>query len=70
MIQRAESLAQISEKAVRLLVKELGLSATVRFLSQFQVGSGNYTEERRAQLSGKTVDELAREIRQWRESAK
>ena len=66
MIQRTQSLSEMSEHAVRLLVKELGIVDTLRFLNQFRVGTGDYTKDRDALFTGQTVPELADQIKQWR----
>ena len=41
-------LSEITQQAIELLSKELGIVETVRFLNQFTTGYGNYTEEREA----------------------
>ena len=66
MIQRAQSLSEMSERAVRVLVNELGVVDTLRFLNQFRVGTGDYTKDRDALFTGQTVPELAEQIKQWR----
>ncbi len=49
-------LNEITEEAIGLLSKELGVVATVRFLSQFTTGYGDYTTEREALFEGLTLD--------------
>ena len=66
MIQRTESLSQISERAVRLLIREFGVVDTLRFLNQFHVGMGDYTKDRDALFTGQSVPEIAEQIKQWR----
>jgi len=66
MIQRSQSLSEMSERAVRLLIQELGIVDTLRFLNQFRVGTGDYTKDRDALFSGQSVPELAEQIKQWR----
>jgi hypothetical protein len=39
-------LSEITEEAIAILSRELGVANTLRFLSQFTAGNGNYTEER------------------------
>ncbi len=48
MTIQTKPLSEITEQAIELLTKELGLVATLRFLNQFTTGYGNYTEEREA----------------------
>lgn len=62
MITETRPLAEITQEALRLLYRELGLVNTVRFLTQFTGGYGNYTEERRAATEDQSLDELLAEI--------
>ena len=39
-------LSELNQHATAILVREIGLVETLRFLSQFSAGSGNYTKER------------------------
>lgn len=39
-------LSEINQEAITLLSRGLGVANTLRFLSQFTAGNGNYTEER------------------------
>lgn len=62
MINKIHPLAEITQEALRLLYRKLGLVNTIRFLNQFTVGYGNYTEERRASTEDQSLDELLAEI--------
>jgi len=62
MIAETRPLTEITQEALRLLFRELGLVNTIRFLNQFTAGYGNYTEERRAATEDQTLDELLAEI--------
>ena len=55
MNAQTKPLSEITEQAIELLTKELGLVATLRFLNQFTTGYGNYTEEREALFKDLTV---------------
>lgn len=66
MIQRTESLSEMSERAVRVLVREFGIVDTLRFINQFRVGDSDYTKDRESLFSGQSVPELAEQIKQWR----
>lgn len=57
MNMQARSLNDITQEAIGLLSKELGLVATLRFLGQFTTGFGNYTEEREDLFKDLTLDE-------------
>ncbi len=55
---------QINSRATQLLIRHMGIADTLRFLSQFRAGSGDYTAERKRLFEGMTVRQLAEEIRQ------
>ena len=57
------SLDQIRRAGIRALVRELGPVGMIRFLQQYEQGSGNYTAERSGWLGKTTVPELVRSIR-------
>lgn len=60
-------LAEITQDAIKILLREMGIANTLRFLNQFSVGYGDYTAERE-QLFGKmTVDDIVSEIKRDRE---
>ena len=66
MIAETKPLAEITQDAIRILFREIGVVNTVRFINQYTTGCGNYTEERRELFAGKTLDELIDEIKQRR----
>ena len=51
-------LNELTRRAVALLTRELGVVETLRFLSQYTQGSGDYTAERSGLLQELTVEEL------------
>jgi hypothetical protein len=53
---------ELNRKAFDILQRELGLPDTLRFFSQLGVGTGNYTEERRALFAGLTIEEYRRAL--------
>jgi hypothetical protein len=59
-------LSTITSDAVLLLMKNLGMSDTLRFLGQFSIGSGNYTEERRTIAEETTAEEIIRAAKERR----
>ena len=63
MITESKPLAEITQDAIRILYREIGVVNTVRFINQFTTGYGNYTEERRELFADLTLDELLEEIR-------
>lgn len=56
-------LEDVTQEAIRLLSREMGVADTMRFLNQFTSGSGNYTEDRHALLGNPSVEELFAEAR-------
>ena len=57
MTIQTKPLSEITEQAIELLTKELGLVATLRFLNQFTTGHGNYTEEREVLFKNLTLED-------------
>lgn len=64
MTVQAKPLSEITQEAIELLSRELGVVATVRFLGQFTTGYGNYTEEREALFEDLTLDQALAAMRQ------
>ena len=56
-------LAEVNQKATEILVREMGVVDTQRFLSQFRVGSGDYTAERRQWLDDLSLGQIVAEIK-------
>jgi hypothetical protein len=61
-----KSLNEINREAIDLLCQQIGLVNTVRFVNQFSIGYGNYTEEREQLLADMTLDEVVSEIEAMR----
>ncbi len=57
---------QIRRAGLRALSRELGAVGMVRFLQQFETGSGDYSVERHSWLKKSDVRTLAERIRQRR----
>jgi hypothetical protein len=60
------NLTQVRQRGLEILSRELGPVGMVRFLQQFEMGKGNYTEERHQWLDEFTVDEIANQIQKKR----
>ena len=58
-----DSLSAVTQQALALLTKELGIADTVRFLNQFSAGYGDYTMERDTLFADLTFDEVIEAIR-------
>jgi len=52
------TLDEIRRKGLEILRRELGRAGLVRFLQQFETGSGNYAQERREWVNGLSLEEL------------
>jgi hypothetical protein len=63
MTVQVKPLAEVTQEAIRVLIQELGPANTVRFVNQFTVGYGNYTEERQQLFAGMTLDDIVSEIK-------
>lgn len=57
-------LNEITREATRVLVRELGVARTIRFLGQYRTGTGDYTAERHRFLSDPPLDDLVEQARQ------
>ena len=57
-------LHQITQEAISILSREIGIANTIRFLNQFSPGYGNYTEERDALFKDLTLDEVLQRMRE------
>jgi len=68
MIVYTKPLAEITQGALQVLHREIGLVNTVRFLSQFTIGFGDYTEERRQLFRDMTLDDIVTGIKNSRGS--
>ena len=62
MNQQQHTLYEINREAFSVLTKELGLSKTIRFLNQFNIGKGDYTKLKDEIFKGKTVQDIANDI--------
>ena len=51
-------IALVNENATNILIKEIGVVDTIRFINQFTTGHGNYTEERRKMVDTMTLEEI------------
>jgi Mg/Co/Ni transporter MgtE len=66
MTTRTRPLAELTYEAISVLLREMGVVDTVRFLNQYTAGYGNYTEEREQLFGHLTLDEIISEIKQER----
>jgi hypothetical protein len=62
MSAEVKPLVEINQQAMSLLLRELGVADTVRFLKQFTPGLGDYTQEREALFANQTLEQITDEI--------
>ncbi len=66
MTVQIQPMADLTQRVTEVLVREVGVVDTIRFLNQFRAGSGNYTEERGQLLKGMSVKDIVNEIKSQR----
>jgi hypothetical protein len=62
-MNRTTTLYEINKEANSILIKQLGLAKTMRFLNQFSTGTGDYTKLKNELFQGKSVQEIVGEIK-------
>lgn len=62
MSPATKPLSQISEEAIQLLAREMGVADTARFIRLFHTGSGDYTQDRRERFADQSLDDLIDEL--------
>jgi len=63
MILEPKPLTQITQEAIQILYREIGVVNTVRFLNQFTTGYGDYTVERDTLFADVTLDDILTDIK-------
>lgn len=61
-----QPIQQLNKRAEEALVKEIGIVDTLRFLSQFRTGAGDYTADRKTLFEGLSAKDIVREIKERR----
>ncbi len=54
--------AELNRRAFQVLVKELGLAAAIRYVQQFDHGTGDYTAERQQWADSISLEEIEKAI--------
>ena len=57
------NLFQIRQLGLEVLSRELGPAAMIKFLQQYETGTGDYSKERHQWLDKLTIDNIAEEAR-------
>jgi hypothetical protein len=63
MTVRTKPLAEVTQRAIEILCRELGAADTVRFINQFTTGHGDYTAERDVLFADDTLDQIIADIK-------
>ena len=66
MTVMTKPLAEVTQEAIGILCREMGIVNTIRFVNQFIIGYGDYTEEREALFEDMSLDEIIAEIKRTR----
>lgn len=57
-------LAEVTTRALRILVQEIGVVNTARFINQYTNGFGDYTADRDNLFKDLTVDDIVQAMRE------
>jgi len=63
MMLETKPLNQLTQEAIQILYREIGVVNTVRFLNQFTAGYGDYTAEREVLFADLTLDNIIADIK-------
>lgn len=66
MSVKLKPMHELNKRVEAALIKEIGVVDTLRFLSQFRAGTGDYTAERKQLFEGMSVKDIVREIKERR----
>lgn len=58
-------LSDVTEHAIRVLAREIGVADTARFLQQFGAGAGDYSAQRADLFGDLTLDEVVARSRAY-----
>jgi hypothetical protein len=64
MIVHTKPLSEVTQQALAVLIKAIGVVNTVRFFNQFTMGYGDYTAERATLFADLTLDALLAAVKQ------
>jgi hypothetical protein len=67
MSAQLQPISELTQRATEVLVKEIGVVNTLRFLNQMRSGAGDYTAERDQLFEGLFVEEIFRQIKARRQ---
>ena len=66
MSVQIKPISELTNRAKRALIQELGVVDAMRFLNQLRTGNGDYTAEREHLFQGETVKSIVADIKAQR----
>ncbi len=54
---------EVNKTATHILFQQMGVVDTIRFLNQFSLGSGDYTQERKRWIDDLTIEDIVSDIK-------
>lgn len=60
-------ISEVNQMVTDLLIKEIGVVDTIRFLNRFRAGKGDYSKERKNLFKGMSVKDIVGGIKEMRE---
>ncbi len=66
MTGKIKPLAEITQRAIAVLSRELGAADAIRFINQFTIGQGDDVSERDTLFAGETFERIISDIEQTR----
>ena len=66
MTVQEKALSEITREAIEVRSNKIGIANTIRFINQFTIGIGIYTEERALLFEDMTLGEIVNEIKKMR----
>lgn len=67
---QTKPLNKITNEAIHVLCREIGVVDMVRFINQYTTGHGNYTEERKALFDNMSLNDIVSAIKKDRNLGK
>ncbi len=62
----AHTIAEINQKATHILFQQLGVVDAFKFLNQFSLGHGDYTQERKQWVDSLSLEDIMAGIQEQR----
>ena len=62
-------LAEVTTIAIQVLIHEIGIVNTARFINQFTTGYGDYVQEKEQLFGAMTVDEIIKAIQEHKQAS-